>query len=184
MQAVVYTKYGPPEVLHLEDVEKPTPMDNEVLVEIHAASVNAKDWRLLRADPFLIRLMYGGLFKPKYQILGADIAGRVEAVGRNVTEFRPGDEVYGDVGECGLGGFAEYVSTPEDVLAKKPANISFEEAAAVPMAAVSALQGLRDDGRDSTGAEGSDQWRIRRCGYVCGADCQVVWGRSHRRLQH
>ena len=151
MQAVVYTKYGPPEVLHLEDVEKPTPMDNEVLVEIHAASVNAKDWRLLRADPFLIRLMYGGLFKPKYQILGADIAGRVEAVGRNVTEFRPGDEVYGDVGECGLGGFAEYVSTPEDVLAKKPANISFEEAAAVPMAAVSALQGLRDDGEIQPG---------------------------------
>ncbi len=151
MQAVVYTKYGPPEVLHLEDVEKPTPMDNEVLVEIHAASVNAKDWRLLRADPFLIRLMYGGLFKPKHQILGADIAGRVEAVGSNVTEFRPGDEVYGDVGECGLGGFAEYVSAPEDVLAKKPANSSFEEAAAVPMAAVSALQGLRDDGEIQPG---------------------------------
>lgn len=151
MQAVVYTKYGPPDVLHLEEVKKPTPMDNEVLVEIHAASANAKDWRLLRADPFLIRLMYGGLFKPKHKILGADIAGRVEAVGSNATQFRPGDEVYGDIGECGLGGFAEYVSVPEDVLALKPANMTFEEAAAVPMAAVSALQALRDDGEIQPG---------------------------------
>jgi NADPH:quinone reductase-like Zn-dependent oxidoreductase len=144
MKAMVYTKYGSPDVLQLKEVEKPTPKDNEVLVKIHAASVNAYDWHFLTADIFLIRLMGGGLLKPKYTILGSDIAGRVEAVGRNVKQFQPGDEVFGDISH---GGFAEYVCAPESRLALKPANLSFEEAAAVPMAALTALQGLRDEGQ-------------------------------------
>jgi NADPH:quinone reductase-like Zn-dependent oxidoreductase len=147
MKAMVYTEYGPPEVLRLEEVEKPTPGENKVLVKVLAASVNYGDWSLLRGEPFLVRLMVGGLLKPKNTILGADIAGRVEAVGPNVTQFRPGDEVYGDISGCGFGGFAEYVSVPEDALALKPGNVTFEQAAAAPMAAVVALQGLRDKGQ-------------------------------------
>jgi NADPH:quinone reductase-like Zn-dependent oxidoreductase len=151
MKAIVYIKYGPPDVLELKEVEKPTPQDNEVLVKVHAASLNAYDWHLLRADPFLVRLMGGGLLKPKNQILGADLAVQVEAVGRNVKQFQPGDEVFGDLSGCGCGGFAEYVSVPENALALKPANMTFEETAAVPMAAVTALQGLRDKGQIQPG---------------------------------
>jgi NADPH:quinone reductase-like Zn-dependent oxidoreductase len=150
MKAIVYEKYGPPEVLKLKEVEKPTPGDNEVLIKVHATSVNAADWRHLRADPFLVRLM-AGLLKPKNQILGADIAGRVEAVGRNVKQFQQGDEVFGDISEYGWGGFAEYVCASEDALVLKPANMTFEEAAAVPLAAVTALQGLRDKGQIQPG---------------------------------
>ena len=150
MKAIVYKKYGPPDVLKLEEVQKPIPKDNEVLIKVHAASVNAVDWHLLRGDPFLLRLI-SGLLKPKNQILGADIAGQVEAVGRNVKQFQPGDEVFGDISGCGFGAFAEYVSVSENALALKPANISFEEAAAVPFAAVTALQGLRDKGQIQTG---------------------------------
>jgi NADPH:quinone reductase-like Zn-dependent oxidoreductase len=150
MKAIVNTKYGSPDVLALKEVEKPTPEDDEVLIKVHAASVNAADWHLLRADPFLIRLM-AGLLKPKKTILGSDIAGRVEAVGRNVKEFQLGDEVFGDISGCGWGGFAEYVSVSESVLVLKPTNITFEEAAAVPMAAVTALQALRDKGQIQTG---------------------------------
>jgi NADPH:quinone reductase-like Zn-dependent oxidoreductase len=144
MKAIVYTEYGSPDVLQLQEVEKTTPKDDEVLIKIHAASVNAYDWHFLTADIFLIRLMGGGLLKPKNTRLGADIAGRVEAVGRNVKQFQPGDEVFGDIGH---GGFAEYACAPESRLAVKPANLSFEEAAAVPMAALTALQGLRDEGQ-------------------------------------
>ena len=151
MKAIVYTKYGPPDVLQFKEVEKPAPKEAEVLVKVHAVSVNAYDWHLLSADIFLIRLMGGGLLKPKNTILGADIAGRVEAVGRNVKQFQPGDEVFGDIAGCGNGGFAEYVSVPENTLVVKPANLSFEEAAAVPMAAVTALQGLRDQGKIQPG---------------------------------
>jgi len=151
MKAIVYTKYGPPEVLELKEVEKPTIKDNEVLIKVHAASLNAYDWHLLRADPFLVRLMGGGLLKPKNKILGADVAGRVEAVGRNAKQFQPGDEVFGDISGCGGGGFAEYVSVPENALGLKPASTTFEEAAAVPMAAVTALQGLRDKGKIQPG---------------------------------
>jgi NADPH:quinone reductase-like Zn-dependent oxidoreductase len=147
MKAIVHTKYGPPDVLELKEVEKPTPQDNEVLVQVHAASVNAADWHLLRGKPFLLRLMGFGLLKPKHQILGSDMAGRVEAVGRNVKQFQPGDEVFGNM----QGGFAEYICTREDALVLKPANISFEEAAAVPLAAVTALQGLRDKGQIQPG---------------------------------
>ncbi len=144
MKAIVYEKYGSPDVIQLKDVEKPAPKDDEVLVKVYAASVNAYDWHFLTADIFLIRLMGGGLLKPKDTRLGADVAGRVEAVGKNVEKFRPGDEVYGDVSH---GSFAEYVCAPESKLALKPANLSFEEAAAVPMAALTALQGLRDEGK-------------------------------------
>jgi NADPH:quinone reductase-like Zn-dependent oxidoreductase len=142
MKAVVLTKYGSPDVLQLSEVEKPTPQDKQVLIKVHAASINAGDWREMRADPFLIR-MGGGLLKPKDPRLGSDVAGRVEAVGENVKQFRPGDEVFG----CGAGAFAEYALAREAYLALKPATRSFEEAAAVPVAALTALQGLRDAGR-------------------------------------
>ena len=142
MKAIVYTKYGAPDVLELKEVEKPTPRDDEVLVKLHAVSANAADLHFLRGDPFLLRLM-SGLLKPKNTILGADIAGRVEAVGKNVKEFQPGDEVFGDISACGWGGFAEYVCARENALVLKPACLTFEQAAAVPMAAVTALQGLR-----------------------------------------
>ncbi len=150
MKAFVYHNYGPPDVLKLEEIEKPVPKDNEVLVKVHAASANAGDWHLLRGEPFLVRLMFG-LFKPKFKILGADIAGRVEAVGKNAGQFKPGDEVFGDVSGSGFGAFAEYVSVPESALVLKPANIAFDEASAVPSAAMAALQGLRDTGRIQPG---------------------------------
>lgn len=151
MKAVVFTEYGSPDVLQLTEVDKPVPADNEVLVQVRASSVNAADWRMLRADPFLVRL-YGGLFRPKkFQTLGADIAGRVEAVGRNVTQFKPGDEVFGDVFASGFGGFAEYKCARENELVLKPVNLSFEEAAAVPLAALTALHGLRDKGQIQAG---------------------------------
>ena len=146
MKAIVYEKYGSPEVLELRDVEKPTPKDDEVLVKVIAASVNAADWHLLRADPFFARFATG-LLKPKNKILGEDIAGRVEAVGSAVKNFKPGDAVFGDIFACGSGGFAEYVCAREDALVLKPVNMTFEQAAAVPMAAVTALQALRDNGQ-------------------------------------
>jgi NADPH:quinone reductase-like Zn-dependent oxidoreductase len=151
MKAIVATKYGSPEVLQLKEVEKPAPKDNEVLVKIYAAALNAGDWHLLRGKPFLMRLMGFGLLKPKNTILGSDIAGQVEAVGKNVTQFRPGDEVFGNVSTCGWGGFAEYVAASEEALVLKPANLTFEEAAAVPMAAITALQGLRNKGKIQAG---------------------------------
>jgi NADPH:quinone reductase-like Zn-dependent oxidoreductase len=147
MKAIVYTKYGSPDVLQERDVEKPTPNDDEVLIEVHAASVNAYDWHFLTADIFLIRLMGGGLLKPKDPRLGADVAGIVEAVGKDVKQFKPGDEVFGMVS----GGFAEYATAPERALWFKPDNASFEEAAALPMAAITALQGLRDEGQIRAG---------------------------------
>jgi NADPH:quinone reductase-like Zn-dependent oxidoreductase len=147
--AVVYTQYGLPDVLQLKDVERPVPLDDEVLVEVRAASVNAYDWHFLTADVFLIRLM-GGLFRPKKTTLGADIAGKVVAIGKNVVRFRRGDEVFGTA-KGGTGGFAEFVCAPEKCLELKPANVSFEEAAAVPIAALTALQGLRDKGHVESG---------------------------------
>lgn len=150
MKAIVYTKYGSPDVLELKEVEKPIISDNDVLVKVYAASVNAADWHLLRADPFLVRLMTG-LFKPKYPVLGADIAGRVEAIGSGVTQFKPGDEVFGDISACGWGDFAEYAVASENALVLKPTNLSFEESAAVPLAAITALNGLRDKGHIQPG---------------------------------
>ncbi len=150
MQAIIYTTYGSPDVLQLNDVEKPTPKDNEVLVKVHAASANPLDWHLMRAEPFLARLE-NGLLKPKNTKLGADVAGRVEAIGRNVTQFQVGDEVFGAISINELGGFAEYVCAPEELLALKPAMITFEQAAAVPIAAFTALQGLRNKGQIQPG---------------------------------
>jgi NADPH:quinone reductase-like Zn-dependent oxidoreductase len=151
MKAIVYEKYGSPNVLQLKDVDKPVPKDNEVLVEVYAASVNDWDWGLLRGKPFVNRLAVSGLLKPKIKILGGDIAGRVEAVGRNIKQFQPGDEVYGDLSSCGFGAFAEYVCARENALVLKPASMTFEEAAAVPQAAVLALQGLRAKGQIQPG---------------------------------
>ncbi len=147
MKAIVYTKYGSPDVLQLKDVEKPTPNEDEVLIKIHAASVNAYDWHFLTADIFLIRLMGGGLLKPKDTRLGADMAGRIETVGRNVRQFQPGDEVFGML----KGAFAEYACAPESSLALKTIHASFDQAAALPMAAITALQGLRDEGQIQAG---------------------------------
>lgn len=147
MNAIVYTKYGPPDVLHLEEVEKPTPQPDEVLIQIHAASLNSRDLRMLRAKPIFIRLMPGGLFRPKNKILGADLAGRVESIGSSLKQFKPGDEVFGFLPSAtGRGTFAEYVCAKENLIALKPANLAFEQAAAVPLAAMTALQGLRDAG--------------------------------------
>lgn len=150
MKAIVYYEYGTPDVIRLKEIEKPTPKEGEVLVKVHAASVNAYDWHFLSADIFLIRLT-AGLLKPKNPRLGADVAGRVEAVGKNVTQFQPDDEVFGDIGAWGNGSFAEYVCVPEIAFALKPVNLSFEEAAAVPMAGLTALQALRDMGQIQPG---------------------------------
>ena len=145
MKAIFYTTYGSPDVLKIKDVDKPIPEDHQVLVKIHAASMNYGNVVLLRGEPFLARFAFG-LRKPKYTIPGGDIAGQVEAVGKAVKQFKPGDDVFGDLSRCGWGGFAEYVFVPEKALALKPTNISYEEAAATPMAGVTALQGLRDKG--------------------------------------
>jgi NADPH:quinone reductase-like Zn-dependent oxidoreductase len=147
MKAMVYTEYGPPEVLQLKEVEKPTAKEDEVLVNVQAVSVNPFEWHHLRGTPFPLRLS-SGLLKPKHKILGLDIAGRVEAVGSSVQQFQPGDEVFGT---SDFGAFAEYVSAREAALMLKPANISFEEAAAAPVVAFSALQGLRDKGQIQPG---------------------------------
>jgi NADPH:quinone reductase-like Zn-dependent oxidoreductase len=145
MKAFVQNKYGSPETLRMAEVAKPAPDAGEVLIKVRAVSVNPADWHSMRGKPLFSRLTLG-LLRPKHQILGVDIAGEVEAIGSAVTQFKPGDEVYANLLEHGYGGFAEYVSVPVDAIAMKPANLSFEEAAAVPMAAVTALQGLRHHG--------------------------------------
>ena len=146
MKAVICTKYGLTDGLQLGEVERPVPKADEVLVRVSAASLNYGDKALVKGEPFLVRLMGYGLLKPKHPIPGGDLAGRVEAVGPNAGQFRPGDTVFGDIGGCGFGALAEYAAVPESVLAPKPEGISFEEAAAVPQAALVALQGLRDNG--------------------------------------
>src|SRR6266704_3238069 len=150
MKAIVYHTYGSPDVLKLEEIQKPVPQDNEVLVHVHAASVNAADWHLMRGAPFLARFA-NGLQKPKNTKLGADVAGRVEAVGRNVTQFQVGEEVFGCMPLHELGSLAEYVCAHEDAVALKPSKMTFEQAAAVPLAAFTALQGLRDKGQIKLG---------------------------------
>jgi NADPH:quinone reductase-like Zn-dependent oxidoreductase len=146
MKAIVYYDYGSPDVLKHEEMEKPTARDNEVLIEVRAASVNPYDWHFLRGTPYFLRIM-AGLREPKDKRLGVDVAGQVEAVGRNVTQFKPGDEVFGS---C-RGAFAEYACASESKLAVKPDNLTFEQAASVPIAALSALQGLRDKGHIQPG---------------------------------
>jgi NADPH:quinone reductase-like Zn-dependent oxidoreductase len=150
MKAIVYEKYGPPDVLQLKEVDKPVPEKNEVLVKVRASSVNPLDWHAMRGEPFLQRLESGFPY-PKDKILGADVAGDIEAVGKNVKDFQPGDEVYGDMYWNGLGTFAEYVAIPEKSFALKPANLSFEEAASVAQAAFTALHALRDQGKVRAG---------------------------------
>ena len=148
MKAIVYTKYGPPEVLQLKEVAKPTPNDDEALIKVQAVSVNRSDWEGLRGKPLYARI--GGLLRPRHHILGSDIAGRVEMAGRNIRRFQPGDEVFGDILPR-MGGFAEYVCARESALALKPASMTFEEVAAIPQAAVIALQGIRDKGQVQPG---------------------------------
>ena len=150
MKAIVYEKYGPPEVLQLKEVEKPAPQENEVLVKVKAASVNPGDWHAMRGAPFLQRLE-SGFPNPKIKILGADVAGVVESVGNQVEQFQPGDEVYGDLYWCGFGAFAEYVTIPKNSVALKPTNLTFEQAATVPQAAFTALHALRDQGKVQPG---------------------------------
>ena len=150
MKAILYSHYGGPGNLQMQEVEIPVPVTGEVLVRVHTASINSWDWDLLLGKPFLVRLI-GGLSKPKHKVLGADIAGTVEAVGNNVKDFIVGDDVFGDIAERGFGGFAEYVSIPEKLLAKKPADISFEQAAALPQAGLLAIQGLRYRGELTQG---------------------------------
>jgi NADPH:quinone reductase-like Zn-dependent oxidoreductase len=150
MKAIVRDKYGSPDVLEPKDIDKPELGDDEVLLKVHAASVNPADWHLLRGAPYIARLQLG-LRKPKDTVLGCDVAGHVEALGKNVTMLQPGDEVFGSPFMHGLGAFAEWVCVSEDLLAPKPATLSFEQAAAVPLAASTALQGLRDHGRIEPG---------------------------------
>ena len=146
MKAAVYTRYGSPDVVQIKDVEKPVPKDNEVLIEVRAASVNPLDWHFMRGTPYFVRIL-AGLRKPKITRLGVDVAGQVEAVGRNVTQFKPGDAVFGS---C-RGAFAEYVCTSESTLVMKPDNVTFEQAASAPVPAFTVLQGLRDKGQIQPG---------------------------------
>jgi NADPH:quinone reductase-like Zn-dependent oxidoreductase len=152
VKVIVCPKYGSPDILRLQEVAKPAPQADEVLIKIHAASINSRDWRFMRGKPFFIRLMPGGFPGPKNKILGADLAGRIEAVGRNIRQFKPGDEVFGYLPSAtGRGTFAEYVCASENSIALKPSNLTFEQAAAVPLAALTALQGLRDMGNIQPG---------------------------------
>jgi len=147
MKAIFRNVYGSADILELKEVDKPVPNDNQLLLKVCAASVNPLDWHILRGTPFLVRLMGFGFLKPKHQILGADVAGRVEAIGKNVTRFKVGDEVFGS----GMGGFAEYACLGENTAAQKPANLTFEQASAVPVAGLTALQALRNHGQIQDG---------------------------------
>lgn len=151
MKAIICTKYGPPEALRIDEAEKPVPKGDEVLVKVHAASLNKADSIVVTGKPFLVRLMGGGLLRPKSRIPGSDMSGRVESVGKDVKLFKSGDEVFGDLASFGHGALAEFVCTSEEALALKPANISYEMAAAAPMAAGTALQALRDKGEIKPG---------------------------------
>ena len=150
MKAIVYTAYGSPDVLQIQEVDKPTPKHNEVLIKVQAASANPADWHTMRGAPFLARL-FNGLLKPNNPRLGVDLAGQVEAAGSAITQFKVGDAVFGSMDLAGLGSFAEYVCVGGDALALKPARLTFEQAAAVPCAAFTALQGLRDKGHIQPG---------------------------------
>jgi len=150
MKAIMQEKYGTPDVLQLREIDKPQPKAGEVLIKVHVASINAADWHLLTADIFLVRFMKG-LFKPKPNILGSDVAGKVEAIGADITQFKVGDEVFGDIFLQGSGSLAEYALAPESALTLKPSKLSSEEAAAAPLAAITALQGLRDEGQIRSG---------------------------------
>ena len=149
MKAVVYDRYGSPDVLSVTEVPQPVPGDDEVLVKVHAASINSWDLGMVTGEPFVFR--FWGLWKPKYKIPGGDVAGVVERVGRNVSKFKPGDAVFGDLAECGWGGYAEYVSAPEKALLLKPTEISFQQAASIPQAGALAVQALMGKSRVQSG---------------------------------
>ncbi len=153
MKAIIQEKYGSPDVLTLDDIEVPTPNEKEVLVRVRGASVHAGDWHLMRGTPFVIRLVFGGLFRPKVKVLGTDMAGEVEAIGSQVTQFQPGDAVFADLSTSGFGAFAEYVVVPETAIAPKPSNLNFEAAATVPVSGIAALQALRDQGQLQPGQQ-------------------------------
>ena len=153
MKAITFSKYGLPKaVLELRDVPKPSPKENEVLIKIRASAVNDYDWTVVRGKPRIYRLMFG-LIKPKQQIPGMELAGIIESVGKNVTSFKVGDEVYGDTSSYGFGTFAEYMCLNEKALALKPGAMSFEEAASIPHASMLAVQGLVDVGNIQKGME-------------------------------
>ncbi len=149
MKAIYRTRYGSADILELREIDKPSPKDNELLVKVHAASVNPWDWHVMRGDPFVVRLMGYGVVTPKHLVLGADMAGRVEAVGKDVTSFKVGDEIFG----ASVGAFAEYASIRESRAALKPTGLTFEDAAAVPIAGITALQAIRDHGRLQSGQQ-------------------------------
>lgn len=152
MKAIICPRYGSPDVLQLQEIEKPIPQPDEVLIQIYAASLNSRDLRILRANPIIMRLSPGGLFSPKFKILGADFAGRVEVIGSSVKQYQPGDEVFGYLpSSTGRGTFVEYVCADEKMISLKPANLTFKQAAAVPLAAMTALQGLREKGNIQPG---------------------------------
>ena len=161
MKAAIYSRYGPPDVVQITDVEKPVPKDNEVLIRVHAASLNPLDWHFMRGTPYAVRIV-AGLRKPKVTKLGADVAGQVEAIGRNITQFKPGDQVFGI---C-KGAFAEYACAPESALVMKPDNVTLELATCVPIAGFTALQGLRNKGRVQPGQNVLINGASGGCGYV------------------
>jgi len=151
MKAIVGLRYGPPEQLQLQEIERPVPGDDEVLIEVVAATINKADYILICGKPFLVRMMGGGLFRPKSRTPGSDMAGRVVMAGKDVTGFKAGDEVFGNLSGSGRGAYAEYARAREDGLVRKPANVTFQEAAAIPIAGLTALQALRDHGKVAPG---------------------------------
>ena len=181
MKAFIYDRYGPPETLRLAEVDQPAPTTGEVLVKVLAASVNAADWHVLRGKPLFSRATLG-LLRPKHQILGVDVAGQVAAVSGGVTGFTAGDEVYANLLDHGYGGFADYTSVPVDAVSLKPASLSFEEAAAVPMAAVTA--GPPPPWTAPACTAVPDQRRRRRRRQLRGPAGQGLRGRGDRRDEH
>ena len=183
MKAIVSRAYGPPDqVLRVEDVDIPVAGDDDVVVRTRASSVNPADWHLVRGEPRIARAQLG-LRRPKHHVLGCDVSGEVDAVGAGVTDLRPGDEVFGSPFMRGFGAFAEYVRVPRDCLAAKPANLSHEQAAAVPLAALTALQGLRDHGHLHGRAARADHRRLGRGRHLRRADRPVLRRRGDRRVQ-
>jgi NADPH:quinone reductase-like Zn-dependent oxidoreductase len=182
MKAIVYTRYGSPDVLQIKDVEKPIPKNNEVLVKVFASSVNVEDIDYLRGKSWFVRML--GPLKPKYKILGFDVAGLVEAVGKNVEKFQPGDEVFGNLFSYGFGAFAEYVCAPEKAFMQKPINMTYEKAATMPSRAILAMQGLCGKRQIQPGQKVLINGAGGGVGPFCYSNCQIIRSRSDWRGQH